>query len=110
VDAARQVETEMRSAIAVAEHIAGATIGDSSTDPDRGRRLEHLIREFDGNRHLRAILFDRQNHAVVASNPLSPDTRVPKWFGRLLDRGAETARIILSPEFEHYEAIVLATD
>jgi two-component system, NarL family, sensor histidine kinase UhpB len=109
-DAARQVETEMRSAIAVAERIARVTIRDSGSGPDRDQRLEHLMREFDGDRHLRAILVDRQNHTVLASKPLSPDTRVPDWFRRLIGGGAETARISLSPEFQNYEAIVLATD
>jgi two-component system, NarL family, sensor histidine kinase UhpB len=107
-EAARQVETEMPSAVGVAEHVARATIGDSSADRDR--RPERPVREFGGNRHLRAILFDPQNHAVVASKLLSADTRIPEWLRRLLDPGAETARINLSPEFENYEAIVLAAD
>jgi two-component system sensor histidine kinase UhpB len=109
-DAARQVETEMQSAIGVAERITRVTIGDSGGGPDRDQRLEHLIREFDHNRHLRATLLDRHNHAVLASKPLSPDTRVPEWLHRLLDGGAETARINLSPEFQNYQAIVLETD
>ena len=109
-DAARQVETEMRSAIAVAEHITRAAVGDSDHGPDRDQRPEHLVQEFDGNRHLQAVLVDQQNHTVAASKLLSPDTRVPEWFRRLLDREPETARIKLSSEFPGYEAVVLTTD
>jgi two-component system sensor histidine kinase UhpB len=109
-DAARQVETEMRAAIAVGEHITRSTIGDSGERPDRNQRLEHLIREFDGNRHLRAAVIDHQNHPVFASMLLPPGTGVPEWFRRLLDRGTETARVELSPEFQDYEAVVLTAD
>jgi two-component system, NarL family, sensor histidine kinase UhpB len=109
-DAARQVQTEMRSAIAVGEHVAQTAVDDPSQAMDRFQRLERLIREFDGNRHLRAFLIDRNNQVALVSKLESPNTPVPNWFHQLLDRGSQTARIKLPPEFGDHEAVVLTTD
>jgi two-component system, NarL family, sensor histidine kinase UhpB len=109
-DAARQVQTEMRSAIAVGEHIAQTAVDDSSQATDRFQRLERLIREFDGNRHLQAFLIDRNKQVALVSKLESPNTRVPDWFRQLLDRGSQTARIKLPAEFGEHEALVLTTD
>jgi two-component system, NarL family, sensor histidine kinase UhpB len=109
-DAARQVQTEMRSAIAVGEHVAQTALDDSSQATDRFQRLERLIREFDGNRHLQALFIDRNNQVALVSKLESPNTRVPNWFHQLLDRGSQTVRIKLPPEFGDHEAVVLTTD
>jgi two-component system, NarL family, sensor histidine kinase UhpB len=109
-NAARQVQTEMRAAIAVAEHIAQAAVGDLNQGVSRHQVLERLIREFDGNRHLQASLMDRNNHIVLTSKLEPPNTRVPEWFRRLLDQGPKIDRINLSSEFEDYGAVVLTTD
>jgi two-component system, NarL family, sensor histidine kinase UhpB len=109
-DAARQVRTEMRAAISVGEHIAQTAVDDATVAPNRLQRLEGLIREFDGNRHLRALLIDRNNQVALASQLESPNTRVPEWFHQLLDRESQIARIKLPPEFSDYEALVLTTD
>ena len=107
---ARQVRTEMQSAIAVGEHIAQTAVDDSNQDADRLQRLERLIREFDGNRHLQAVLIDRNNQVALVSKLESPDTGIPDWFHWLLDGGSQTARIKLPLEFSDYEAVVLKTD
>jgi two-component system, NarL family, sensor histidine kinase UhpB len=109
-NAARQVHTEMRAAIAVAEHIAQAAVGDPNQSANRHQVLERLIREFDGNRHLQASLLDRNNHIVLTSKLEPPNTRVPEWFRRLLDRGPKIDRINLPPEFDEFGAVVLTTD
>jgi two-component system, NarL family, sensor histidine kinase UhpB len=109
-EAARQVQTEMRSAIAVAEHIVQTAVNDSNGGAGRRERQEHLIREFDGNRHLQATLIDRKNQVDLASKLESTDTSVPEWFHHMLDRGPEIARIKLPPELDEYEAVVLTTD
>jgi two-component system sensor histidine kinase UhpB len=108
--AARQVETEMRSALAVAERIAQAAIEESARGANRSQRLERLIREFDDNRHLQATVVDRKNQVVLVSRPAAPSTRVPHWFRRLLDRGPQIARIELPPEFDDRGAVMLKTD
>jgi two-component system, NarL family, sensor histidine kinase UhpB len=109
-DAARQVRTEMRAAIAVGEHIAQTAIADAALATNRLQRLEDLIREFDGNRHLRASLIDRNYQVVLASELDSANTRVPEWFRQLLDGESQVARINLPPEFSDFRAVVLTTD
>jgi two-component system, NarL family, sensor histidine kinase UhpB len=109
-DAARQVQTEMRSAIAVAEQIAQAAVAELNHGVKGHQVLERLIREFDGNRHLQASLMNRNNQIVLTSKLEPPNTRVPEWFRRLLDRGPEIARINLPAEFDEYEEVVLTTD
>jgi two-component system, NarL family, sensor histidine kinase UhpB len=109
-DAARQVQTEMRAAIAVAKQIAQAAVIELNHDVNGHQVLERLIREFDGNRHLQASLMDRNNQIVLTSKLEPPNTRVPEWFRRLLDQGPEIARIDLPSGFDEYKAVVLATD
>jgi two-component system, NarL family, sensor histidine kinase UhpB len=100
----------MRAAIAVGEHIAQTAIDDATLAANRLQRLEGLIREFDGNRHLRASLIDRSNQVALASQLESPNTRVPKWFRQLLDGESQVARIKLPPEFSDFTAVLLTTD
>jgi two-component system sensor histidine kinase UhpB len=108
-DAARQVETEMRSAIAVAERIAQAAMADPSGGVNQRDRLAHLVRQFDDNRHVRAMVIDRQNRVVLASRPAPPSTRIPHWFRRILDREPMVARLKL-PDLNDDDAVVLKTD
>jgi two-component system, NarL family, sensor histidine kinase UhpB len=109
-DAARQVRTEMRAAIAVGERVAQTAVDDATLAANRLQRLEGLIREFDGNRHVRALLIDRNNQVALASQLESPNTSVPQWFHQLLDRESQIARIKLPREFTDYAAVVLTTD
>ena len=109
-DAARQVETEMRSAMVVAERIAQAAIGDSSRGVNQYQRLEHLIRQFDDDRHVQAMVVDRKNEVVLASRLASSSANVPDWFRRLLDRGSAIVRIKLSSGFDDDGVFMLKTD
>ncbi len=109
-DAAHQVQTEMRSAIAGADRIAQTAIADSSHSARQAERLQHLIREFDGNRHVQATVIGRDGRVVLASMLEASNTHIPGWFSRLLDGGPKVVRINLSPESDEYEALVLTTD
>ena len=109
-DAARQVDTELRSAIVVAERIAQAAIGDSSRGESRHQQLERVIRQFDDDRHVQAMVVDRSNEVILASSLAAPSTQVPDWFRILLDSGSVIARIKLPPEFDGVGAFMLRTD
>ena len=105
-----QVQTEMRSAIAVGEHIARNIVPDSEEDSNRRQRLQRLIAEFDGNRHLQAFLVNGNNDVLLASEPRPPDDLAPEWFRYLLDRGSELVTVKLPAEFGDNSRIVLATN
>jgi two-component system sensor histidine kinase UhpB len=100
----------MRSAITGAERIAQSAVGDAGYGAPQQERLQRLIREFDGNRHLQAALVDRTHQTAFVSKLEAPTTRVPGWFRFLLDSGPEVSRINLPSEFDAYEAVVLTTD
>jgi hypothetical protein len=106
-----KVETEVRAAIAVGEHIAPNAIDDSlRPGTNRRQRVEQLIAAFDGDRHLRAQLFDRDGRVLLASKPESPKDVVPVWFQRLVSGESMLVQVKLPTELGVYASIVLITD
>jgi two-component system sensor histidine kinase UhpB len=55
--------------------------------------LPRLVRVFDGNRHIRAVLLDGRGAPVAASNPSIPDAPPPRWFVALIDPHARALRL-----------------
>jgi two-component system sensor histidine kinase UhpB len=106
-----KVQTEVRAAIAVGAHIARNAI-DGSLQPgtNRRQRVEQLIAAFDGDRHLRAQLVDRDGQVVLASQPEAPKDVVPVWFQRLLGGEAMLVQVKLPTELGDYASVVLVTD
>jgi two-component system, NarL family, sensor histidine kinase UhpB len=109
-EAAGQVQAEMRAAIMSAERIVQAAVADSIYSAPQHERLQRLISEFDGNRHLQVALIDRTHKIAFTSKLEAPATRVPGWFRFLLDSGPEVSRVNLPPDFDSYEAVVLTTN
>jgi LapD/MoxY periplasmic domain len=105
--AAHQVQTEMQAAMAVGEHIVKNAVDDSKQSTGRRQRLERLIAEFDGNRHLQALLVDRHDQVLLASKPQPPDSRVPGWFQRWLEGGPQMLKVQLPSEAEDYGAALV---
>jgi two-component system sensor histidine kinase UhpB len=56
------------------------TLGRSDDPP---RDLSRLVAAFDGNRHLRAVLYDADGRSVRASRPIAARA-APAWFARML--------------------------
>jgi len=109
--AARQVQTEMQAAMAVGAHVAQNAIDDTQREgSDRRLRLERLISEFDGDRHLQASLVDRDNVVLLSSKPEPPSDPVPGWFHQLLAGEPQVMQVKLPTEFEGYGGVVLATN
>jgi two-component system, NarL family, sensor histidine kinase UhpB len=109
-EAAHQTHTEMHSAIKGAEHVVRTALDDTNHDLPPYERLQHLIADFDGSRHVQATVIDRKHQVALASTLEPPDTRVPDWFRRLLDSDPEVSRVPLPSGFDEYAAIVLTTD
>ncbi len=109
--AARQVQTEMEAAIAVGTHVAQNAIDDSEQPgANRRQRLERLITEFDGDRHLQASLVDRHDQVLLISKPEPPNSPVPDWFYRILGGSSQAVALKLPAEFTEFGEVVLATD
>src|SRR5580693_8133069 len=73
-DARRSVDAELSSAMASAAQAI------RSDQQDVGASPERLVRIFDGNRHVRAILLDRRGVRVIASHPYASGRPPPAWF------------------------------
>jgi two-component system sensor histidine kinase UhpB len=109
--AAYKVQTEVQAAIAVGAQVAQSAVDDSvQPGANRRQRVERLVKEFDGDRHLRAFLTDRDDQIVLASNPDPPKEAVPAWFNRLLGGRPNRVQVALPPDFGDYGSVVLVTD
>jgi two-component system sensor histidine kinase UhpB len=106
-----KVQTEIKAAIAVGAHVAQNAIDDAEQHGvNRRQRVERLIAEFDGDRHLRAYLVDRDNRVLLASSPEPPKDAAPAWFERLLGGDPQRMQVPLPAEFDNYGSVVLVTD
>jgi two-component system, NarL family, sensor histidine kinase UhpB len=106
-----KVQTEVQAAIAVGAHVAQSAIDDSEQQgTNRRDRITQLIGEFDGDRHLRASLLDRDNLVLLASTPEPPTDAAPAWFQKLLGGEPRKVQVSLPVEFGNYGSVVLATD
>jgi two-component system, NarL family, sensor histidine kinase UhpB len=74
------------------------------------RRLEMLVADFDGDRHLRASWVETDNTTVATSHPLVSSHRAPEWFYRALVGTPELAQIDLPAPFDGYGRVLLETD
>jgi two-component system sensor histidine kinase UhpB len=109
--AGHKVQTEVRAAIAVGAHVARNALDDSlRPGTNRRQRVEQLIAAFDGDRHLRAQLVDRDGRVLLASKPDPPKDVVPVWFQRLLGGESMLVRVKLPTELGDYASVVLVTD
>ena len=106
-----KVQTEVQAAIAVGAHVAQSAVHDSEQqDTNRRDRVTKLIGEFDGDRHVRAYLLDRDDLVLLASTPEPPTDAAPAWFQRLLGGEPRKLQVSLPAEFGNYGSVVLATD
>jgi two-component system sensor histidine kinase UhpB len=109
--AGHKVQTEVKAAIAVGTHVVRNALDDSMrSDTNRRQLVERLIAGFDGDRHLRAYVLDRDNQVRLASNPEPPKDIVPAWFQRLLGGDLLQTQVRLPAQFGDYSSVLLATD
>jgi two-component system sensor histidine kinase UhpB len=109
--AGHKVQTEVQAAIAVGAHVARSAVDDSEQQgTNRRDRVTKLIGEFDGDRHVRAYLLDRDNLVLLASTPEPPTDPAPAWFQKLLAGEPRRVQVSLPAEFGNYGGVVLATD
>lgn len=108
--AVNKVDTEMRAALTVGEHTIRNAVSDARTPTLSRERLELLIADFDGDRHLRASLIADNGATTASSTPLGPREPAPGWFYRMLAGPPIILRLALPAEFAGYHAIELKSD
>lgn len=105
-----KVETEMRAAIGVGSRIVQNAVDDVDETHDPRRRLELLVADFDGDRHLQAMLLDTNGLVGRVSRLEPPEDDLPRWFHRLFDRPSDRIEVKLPAVFDGYGRIVLQND
>jgi len=107
--AVKKIETEMSAAIAVGGRFAHNAVDDTEEPLNPRRRLNLLVADFDGDRHLRAFhVVDGK--VVRASRLAEPESPAPAWFFHLLAGPPKALNLKLPPAFAGYGDIVLQSD
>lgn len=107
--AVKKIETEMTAAIAVGGRIAHNAVDDVEEAVDPPRRLELLVADFHGDRHLRASLVVG-GKVIKASDLARPESPAPEWFYGLLAGPPNVLHVQLPPVFDGFGSVVLQTD
>src|SRR5277367_7183217 len=105
--AAHSVRTELRAALDVGTKTIRNGIDELAAPQGDENELRHLIRTFNGNRHVRATLLDARDQPIATSRLLVPSDPAPGWFRDLIAVDLGAVRIPVLPEGS---AIVLRAD
>ncbi len=108
--ALRKVETEMNAAIQVGSRIAANAAGNGEEVTNLRRRMELLVADFNGDRHLRAVLVDANNGVAFSSTLSPPEEPAPRWLYNLLKGKPKTVFVKLPAPFSGYGTVMLQTD
>jgi two-component system, NarL family, sensor histidine kinase UhpB len=107
--AVKKIETEMDAAIGVGGRIAHNAVDDAEEATDPPRRLELLVADFDGDRHLRASLVV-DGKVIKASKLAKSENPAPDWFYDLLAGAPKILHVDLPPVFDGFGSVVLQTN
>jgi len=108
--AVAKIETEMRAAIAVGSRIARNAVDDWEEATDPPRRLGLLVADFEGDRHLRAMLLSPEGKLMKSSDVADADNPAPDWLVSLLAGPPQRVAVDLPEVFNKYGTVVLQTD
>ena len=107
--ALKKIETEMNAAIAVGGRFAHNAVDDAEESANPRRRLNLLVADFDGDRHLRAFHYV-DGKVARASKLAKPERPAPAWFFDLLAGPPKVMNVTLPPQYAGYGNVVLQTD
>lgn len=107
--AVNKVETEMAAAIAVGGRIARNAVDDVEEAANPKRRLELLVADFDGDRHLKAMVMNAAGNPIQESKSAVPDDPAPWWFSALLEPEKKWLEVSLPDAFSGLGTFILET-
>lgn len=108
--AQHKIATEMHAAIAVGSRIAHNAVDDAEEVTNPARRLELLVRDFDGDRHLRAYLVEPDGTVSVVSRLAEPEEPPPAWLADLIGFKPLSVMLPLPSVFANHGNVRLETD
>ncbi|MGQ0673383.1 MAG: HAMP domain-containing protein [Hyphomicrobium sp.] len=108
--ALNKIDTEMSASIGVGTRIAKNAVDDAEEVVNPRRRLELLVGDFDGDRHLRATFIEPSGAVAAVSQLAPPDEAAPAWLFQLLNRETLSSSVALPSVFTNVGRIELQTD
>jgi two-component system sensor histidine kinase UhpB len=104
-----KVRTEMRAALAVGAQTAAKAL-DGADGADPAKHLAKTVAEFDGDRHVRAVLTGPSGAVAAQSALLRPEEPAPDWFFELVAGQPAQAVIPLGAPFQSLGHLRLEAD
>ncbi len=108
--AVSKVRTEVQAALAVAATSALSSLDDQDDPADPAKKLRGVVRDFDGDRHVRAALLAPDGRLLAQSRPLTPEEAAPAWFYHLLKPRLPGREPALPASFAPIGHLVLEAD
>jgi two-component system sensor histidine kinase UhpB len=108
--AVSKVRVEMVAALDVGRHVVGNAVDDTDERVDPARRLRLLVADFNGDRHIRAVLRNRAGQIVAQSAILPPDDPTPQPIYALVATAPAPMTIALPPRFADTGQLTLVAD
>ena len=108
--AVQKVNTDMRAAMDVGLRMVGNAVDDADEVALPRRRLELLVADFNGDRNLRAVLFNPDNSLALNSYLQPPEHSVPQFLLSLLAGAPLVETVQLPPAFKNLGTLMLESD
>jgi two-component system sensor histidine kinase UhpB len=108
--AVSKVRVEMAAALDVGRHVVGNAVDDPDEQLDPMRQLMLLVADFNGDRHIRAVLRDRTGQIVAQSVILPPDDPMPQPIYALVASAPQPITMALPPRFAAIGQLTLNAD
>lgn len=108
--ATAKIETEVDSALAIAEKTVRQAIQEIAGREDPRLELLRLVRVFDGNRHVRASFVEPSSPDARVSSFVAPVEVLPSWFFTLFETPSRVVKVELPADLRRYGRIELESD
>jgi two-component system sensor histidine kinase UhpB len=108
--AVTKVRTEMHAALMVGQRIIQNTVGDGAPTGNPSGLLSRVIQDFNGDRHLRAVLADPAGKILMRSELLPPSDPAPAFFFKLVGGAPFSTHMDLPPGLKAGSRLILETD
>ncbi len=105
-----KVRTELQAAIAVGDYTALNDVNDGDEQVDPGKKLRRIVAEFNGDRHLKAILCAPDGKMLAQSKLLPPEDPAPDWFYRLVTSPPPRKLLSLPEPLRPFGSLTLQAD
>lgn len=94
-----KIDTEMQAALEVGAGIAANAVDAHEDAANMASSLELMVKDFDGDRHLQAMVVGADDKIHHKSELAAPDKEIPGWFYRLFSGQSRRTIVPLPDKF-----------